>query len=101
MESVDTKKITPQYGFSIKKSLMEDKRKHKGAHSSEPQKAHLIGEFVAVTKNGGHALGSMLATVVSEAVTRNFKFWRFFKIPVNNFMFLRCISHEPNGSCRK
>jgi len=42
-----------------------------GAQLSEPPKAHLTGEFVAVTKNGGRALlrlGSMLATAVSEAV---------------------------------
>jgi len=54
---------------------MEDKRKYvqgvEGAHSLEPQKAHLTGEFVVVMKNGGHALlhwGSILATVISETV---------------------------------
>jgi len=47
---------------------MEDKRKYKGAHASEPQKAHLTGEFIVVTKNGLLRLGSMLATVVNEAV---------------------------------
>jgi len=34
-----------------KKSLMEDKKKQQGAEapqSSEPQKAHLTGEFVVV-----------------------------------------------------
>jgi len=35
----------------------------KGAHPSEPLKAHLTGESVVVTG------GSMLATVVSEAVS--------------------------------
>jgi len=35
---------------------MEDKRKYNAQRSSELQKAHLTGEFVAVTKSGGHAL---------------------------------------------
>jgi len=41
------------------------------AHLLEPQKAHLTGEFVVMTKNGGCALlclGSTLVTVVSVAV---------------------------------
>ena len=43
----------PQYGFivcrRVKTSLIEDKRQHaEGTHSSEPQKAHPIGEFVIV-----------------------------------------------------
>jgi len=40
-----------------------------GAHLLEPQKTHLIGKFVVVTKIGGYALlhlGSV--TVVSEVV---------------------------------
>jgi len=51
---------------------MEDKRKYKAqrVHTHQnPQKAHLTGDFVVVTQNGGLALlclGSMLVTVVSE-----------------------------------
>jgi len=64
---------------------------------SEPQKAHPTGEFVVVAKNGGCApfyLSSRLATVVSEAVRRNFNFWRFLKKfyirpPVGDFVFLK------------
>jgi len=39
--------------------------------------AHLTSEFVVVMKNDGRTLlclGSKLATVVSEAMKRNFKF---------------------------
>jgi len=60
------------FDIKRKKSLMEDERKIQGmdsADSSEPQKAHLTGEFAVVTKNGGHALlslGSILLTVISE-----------------------------------
>ena len=39
-----------------------DERKEYGAedrYSSEPQKAHLTGEFVIVVKFGGHALGPL------------------------------------------
>jgi len=50
-----------------------DERKEYGAedrYSSEPQKAHLTGEFVIVAKFGGHALrrlASRLANVVRQA----------------------------------
>ena len=49
-----------------------DERKEYGAedrYSSETQKAHLTGEFVIVTKFGGHALchlASKLANVVRQ-----------------------------------
>ena len=49
-----------------------DERKEYGAEDrywSEPQKAHLTGEFVIVAKFGGHALrhlGSRLANVVRQ-----------------------------------
>ena len=49
-----------------------EERKEYGAedrYSSEPQKAHLTGEFVIVAKFGGHALchlASRLANVVRE-----------------------------------
>jgi len=49
-----------------------DKRKEYGAedrYSSEPQKAHLTGEFVIFAKFGGHALrhlASRLANVVRQ-----------------------------------
>jgi len=49
-----------------------DERKEYGAEdwdSSEPQKAHLTGEFVIVAKFGGHALrclASKLANVIRE-----------------------------------
>jgi len=49
-----------------------DERKEYGAedrNSSEPQKAHLTGEFVIVGKFGGHALrdlASRLANVVRQ-----------------------------------
>jgi len=65
-------KITPRYGFDIKKkkSLMEDKENaRRRGHLSESQKAHLTGEFVVVMKIFGCALlhlGSMPANVVSE-----------------------------------
>jgi len=54
-----------------------DERKKYGAedrHSSEPQKAHLIGEFVIVAKFGGHAL-RCLASRLSD----------FFKNPYLSF----------------
>ena len=41
----------------------------KDRYSSEPQKAHLTGEFVIVAKFGGHALrrlASRLANVIKE-----------------------------------
>jgi len=44
-----------------------DERKKYGAedrYSSEPQKAHLTGEFAIVAKFGGHALRHWLANVV-------------------------------------
>ena len=49
-----------------------DERKEYGAedrYSPKPQKAHLTGEFVIVTKFGGHALrhlASRLANVVRQ-----------------------------------
>ena len=49
-----------------------DERKEYGAedrYSSEPQKAHLTGEFVIVTKFGGHGLhplASRLANMIRE-----------------------------------
>jgi len=49
-----------------------DERKDYGAedrYSSEPQKAHLTGEFVIVAKFGGHVfccLASRLANVVRQ-----------------------------------
>ena len=49
-----------------------DERKEYGAedrYSSEPQKAHLTGEFVIVAKFGGHALrrlASRLANVIRQ-----------------------------------
>jgi len=49
-----------------------DERKVYGAedrYSSEPQKAHLTGEFIIVAKFGGHALchlASRLANVVRK-----------------------------------
>jgi len=49
-----------------------DERKEYGAedrYSSEPQKAHLTGEFVIVAKFGGHALhhlASRLANTIRE-----------------------------------
>jgi len=51
-----------------------DERKEYGAedrYSSEPQKAHLTGEFIIVAKFGGHALchlTSSLANVVRQGV---------------------------------
>jgi len=45
-----------------------DKRKEYGAedrYSSEPQKAHLTGEFVIVAKFGGHALGHLFSRLVN------------------------------------
>jgi len=44
-----------------------DERKEYGAYSSEPQKAHITGEFVIVAKFGGHALRH-LASRVANAV---------------------------------
>jgi len=52
----------------------KDERKEYGTedrYSSEPQKAHLTGEFVIVAKFGGHALrhlASKLANVVRQGV---------------------------------
>ena len=49
-----------------------DEKKEYGAedrYSLEPQKAHLIGEFVTVAKFGGHALrhlASRLVNVIRE-----------------------------------
>jgi len=46
-----------------------DERKEYGANLSEPQKAHLTGEFVIVAKFGGHVLrhlASRLANVVRQ-----------------------------------
>jgi len=54
----------PQYGFDIKKNT-----RRRGCALIG---THLSGEFVVVVKNGGCALlclGSMLANVVSEAVS--------------------------------
>jgi len=59
-----------------------------GAYLSQPQKAHLTDEFVVVMKNGGQVLlclGSMLVTVVSEAVRQNFKFQQFLKISISGY----------------
>ena len=50
----------------------KDKRKEQGAedrYSSEPEKAHLTGEFVIMAKFGGHVLrrlASRLANVIRE-----------------------------------
>ena len=64
-----------------------DERIEYGAdrYSSEPQKAHLTGEFVIVAKFGGHALrhlASRLANVVRQAgrQTKNLVFAIFKKI---------------------
>jgi len=54
-----TQKINASiYGFNIKKnSLMEDKiQGAEGAHSSEPEKAHLTGKFVATKMVVVHCL---------------------------------------------
>jgi len=48
-----------------------DERKEYGAegrYSSEPQKAHLTGEFVIVAKFGGHALRHHLASRLPNVV---------------------------------
>ena len=53
-----------------------DEKKEHGAedrYSLEPQKAHLSGEFVIVTKFGGHALchlASRLANVIRQGGRR-------------------------------
>ena len=50
--------------------MIEDKRQgDEGKHSPEPKKAHAIGEFVIVAKNGGHKmqhLAPSLVTVVMQ-----------------------------------
>jgi len=64
-----------------------DERKEYGAedrYSSEPQKAHLTGEFVIVEKLGGHALhhlSSRLANVIrqGERQTKNLVLAIFLK----------------------
>jgi len=70
-----------------------DKRKEYGAdnrYSSEPQKAHLTGEFVIVAKFGGHLLchlASRLANVVSQGgrQTKNLVLAIFKKNPYLSF----------------
>jgi len=65
-----------------------DERKEYGAentYSSEPQKAHLTGEFVIVAKFGGHALhhlASRLANVIRQGgrQTKNLILVIFLKI---------------------
>jgi len=47
-----------------------DERKEYGEedrYSSEPQKAHLTGEFVIVVKFGGHALLHLASRLANEA----------------------------------
>jgi len=58
-ESVDTEINASicRYGFGTKKKKIQGTE---GAHSSEPQKAHLTCEFVVVTNNGGYALLHLL-----------------------------------------
>jgi len=81
-----------------KKSLMEDKRNNEAqrplARWNPKRHIPLVSlslwrEMVAV-----HPFVWALATVVSEAVRRNFNFWQFFKKfynrpPVSNFVFLK------------
>jgi len=68
-----------------------DETKEYGAedrYSSEPQKAHLTGEFVIVAKFGGHALrhlASRLANVVRQGCRLKTSFLRFFKNPYLSF----------------
>jgi len=67
-----------------------DERKEYGAedrYSSEPQKAHLTGEFVIVEKFGDHTLrrlGSRLANVIRQGgkeADEKPSFSNFLKIP--------------------
>jgi len=67
-----------------------DERKEYGTedrYSSEPQKAHLTGEFVIVAKFGGHALrrlASRLVNVIKQGGrrTKNLVLAIFFKIRI-------------------
>jgi len=65
-----------------------DERKEYGAEDrylSEPQKAHLTGEFVIVGKFSGHALrhlASRLANVVRQAGREAASFSDFLKIHI-------------------
>ena len=67
-----------------------DGRKEYGAedrYSSEPQKAHLTGEFVIFAKFGGHALrhlASRLANVVRQGGRQKPSFCDFLK-PYSSF----------------
>jgi len=68
----NTKSVDPSAGMA---SLHEeddhnttDDRKEYGAedrYSSEPQKAHLTGEFIIVGKFGGHALRHLASRLVN------------------------------------
>ena len=73
----NTKSVDPKINHSGMAFLHEednhnhtDEKKEYGAEDrylSEPQKAHLTGEFIIVTKFGGHALrhlASRLANVI-------------------------------------
>jgi len=42
-----------------------DEGKEYGRYSSEPQKAHLTGEFVIVAKFGGHVLHHLASRLVN------------------------------------
>ena len=72
---VSIPKINMQVWLSYMKKAtitIQMKRKYGGTedrYSSEPQKAHLIGEFVIMAKFGGHALrhlASRLANMVRK-----------------------------------
>ena len=78
-----------------------DERKEYGAedrYSSEPQKAHLTGEFVIVVKFGGHALrhlASRLANVIRQGGrhTKNLVLTIFKKSVLTLLQLLHCFMH--------
>jgi len=48
-----------------KKKTIQMKRNTDDRYSSEPQKAHLTGEFVIVAKFGGHVLRHLASRLVN------------------------------------
>jgi len=58
-----------------------DERKMYGAedrYSSEPQKAHLTGEFVIVAKFGGHALRLLASRLAANVVRQGGRLKTYF-----------------------
>ena len=78
-----------------------DEKKEYGAedrYSSEPQKAHLTGEFIIVAKFGGHALhhlASSLANVIRQGgrQTKNLVLVGFLKSILELLKLLHCFMH--------